>query len=428
MEQAFDTLLHSDLPATATQHPRRLRGLLTAVLPLALIGAGLAVYLSGFKPRVTDPVYRTHLVDRGAVSKTVTASGTLSARVTVTVGAQVSGRIQDLYVDYNTRVKKGQVIARIDPKLLAAEVARANANLAAAHAKLAQSRAATHEAKLQYERDRALAKKAIVATADVETKRAAAVSAAAEVQASLAAVAQAQATLKLVGANLGYATIISPIDGVVVSRSVDIGQTVAASLQAPTLFTIAQDLKRMEVHTSVAESDVGLIKEGMVVEFTVDAYPKEIFRGVVKQVRYEAQTVQNVVTYDAVVSVDNDALKLRPGMTANATFIIAKRENVLRVTAAATRWRPAGTEEGRGKRTAATKGERSPNKRRVFVLRDGEQKPERVELGLSDGKYFELLSGALKEGDQLIIAVDDPNAKAGAANAKARPAGRRRIL
>ncbi|HLU68600.1 MAG TPA: efflux RND transporter periplasmic adaptor subunit [Kofleriaceae bacterium] len=284
--------------------------------------------------------YATAPVTRGRIASQVTATGTLSPLVTVQVGSQVSGRIQELHADFNSEVKKGQVIAKIDPQIFQAEVARARANLTAASASVARAQAEARDAKQTWERTSSLASRGIVASAEADSARASYDAASAQVSAARAALSQARAAVEQAETNLAYTTIVSPIDGVVISRDVVVGQTVAASLQAPTLFTIAEDLAKMEVHTSVAESDVGSLAPGMPVEFTVDAYPSERFRGTVKQVRYSPTTVSNVVTYDAVVAVDNPELKLRPGMTADVTFLTEEREDALSVPNAALRFRP----------------------------------------------------------------------------------------
>jgi HlyD family secretion protein len=383
-------------------------------LVLALVGAGgVAAYFTLRDGNERPVQYKTERLRRGRLEKVVTATGTVSPLVTVTVGSQVSGRIQEIFVDYNSKVRKGQVVARIDPRLFRTEVDKAQANLTAARANLKKAEAAVREAKVQYERDRDLAKQKVVAPAEVETRLATFQSAKAQVAACKAAVEQAKAALSQARANLAYTTIVSPIDGVIVSRSVDVGQTVAAAMQAPTLFTIAEDLRKMEVHTSVAESDVGQLHEGMPVRFTVDAYPDERFHGVVKQVRYEAQTVQNVVTYDAVVSVDNAELKLRPGMTANASFIVAVREGVLKVPTAALRFRPsvlgrsAPARGGASPLPSARKGHRPRHTRRVWVLRRGKPVPAMVRTGLSDGSHSEVLGGELRPGDVVIVGVEE---------------------
>jgi len=335
-------------------------------------------------------------------------------------------------------VTKGQVIARLDDRTLDAALSKARANVTAARANLVKAQAAAHEAKLQYERDRGLAAQKVVAPAEVESRLATYQSAVAQVTASTASLSQAQAALSEAKINVAYATIVSPIDGVVVSRAVDVGQTVSASLQAPTLFLIAEDLRKMEIHTSVAESDVGLLTEGMKVRFTVDAHANNNFDGVVKQVRYEAQTVQNVVTYDAVVSVDNKELKLRPGMTANVTFIVDARDDVLRVPAAALRYRPAGAAPARersGSRPSGAAGQKGreargtakaadgtgtrPQPRTVWVLRNGAPQPVPIKAGLSDGTYVEVLEGKLSTSDRLITAAVDGQAAAAAPQASA---------
>ena len=286
--------------------------------------------------------FETVKVDRGRIVAKVTASGTLSAIVTVQVGSQVSGTIQKLSVDYNSPVRKGQLIAKLDPRLFQAAYEQAQANKVAAEGNLAKAEFQAVDADRQYKRSQALAARKLIAQADLDTAQATADAARAQVDASRGTLAQAKAGLSQAGVNLAYTSIYSPTDGVVISRNVDVGQTVAASLQAPTLFVIAEDLRKMQVDTWVAEADIGQLKGGMPATFTVDAYPGERFRGSVRQVRNAPQTLQNVVTYDAVIDVDNSAMKLRPGMTANVTFVTAERDNALRVPNAALRFRPNG--------------------------------------------------------------------------------------
>ncbi len=292
----------------------------------------------------TKVTYHTQPVGLGRISSTVTATGTLSPLNTVQVGSQVSGRILELFADFNSQVHKGQVVAKIDPSIIESNVAKAKANLQSSRAAVTKAEASLEDAEQKYERSKALADKKLVAAADVETARATYKSAQAQLVAARADLSQSKAALDQAKVNLEYTTIVSPIDGTVISRDVDVGQTVAASLQAPTLFTIAEDLRKMELHTSVAESDVGKLREGMDVTFTVDAFPETQFRGVVKQIRNSPQTEQNVVTYDAVVSVENDALKLRPGMTANVTYIVARKRGVIVVPNAALRFNPPASE------------------------------------------------------------------------------------
>jgi len=340
--------------------------------------------------------YETAKVERGRIVAKVTASGTLSALVTVQVGSQVSGRIQEIHVDFNSPVRKGQVLARIDPQIFRAAVEQAKANLAAAEGNLAKARAQAVDAHRQFDRSRSLLQEGqLIAQSDVDTADANAQSADAQVQAMQGSVAQARASLDQAEVNLGYTAITSSIDGTVISRDVDVGQTVAASLQAPTLFTIAQDLKKMQVDTNVSEADVGKLSAGMPSAFTVDAFPGETFKGMVRQIRNAPQTVQSVVTYDAVIDVNNPDLRLRPGMTANVTFTYAEKSDALRLPNAALRFRPPAE--------IAAKAPRPERDRRiVWVLRDGQPKPLSVRTGISDGSATEIAEGDLREGDDLI--------------------------
>ena len=413
---------------------RRARLLLTAIVVVGG-GAGVAAWRRGGKK--PEPRFETVTIDRGRIVGRVTATGTLSALVTVQVGSQVSGRLSQILVDFNSRVKKGQVIARLDAQLFQAAVEQARANHMAAQANVQKARVQVGEAERQLARTRALAEKNLVAAAELDTAQAGAESARAQVAASEGALAQTRAALHHATINLGYTTIVSPIDGVVISRNVDVGQTVAASLQAPTLFTIAEDLRKMQVDTSVAEADVGKLKPGMAASFTVDAYPGEKFRGTVRQVRNAPQTVQNVVTYDAVIDVENGDLRLKPGMTANVTFIWAEKDGVLRVPNAALRFRPpaemmaaSGSPDGgaprNGTREARPGGmggglgdgrdpgrrrEEDGSQRRVWALRAGRPQLVPIKVGLSDGTISELVEGDLKEGDALITEIAGGEAK-----------------
>jgi HlyD family secretion protein len=290
----------------------KLRKIATTAVTLALLaGGGWLLYERFGRTEAVKIEYRTAAAERGRVTATVTASGTLSPLKTVQVGSQVSGRILELYADFNSEVKKGDLLAKLDPSLIESDKTRARASLLSAQANLTRAIADRDNAKVVYDRTKSLADSKVVAAQDVEATLVAWKAAKANVESAQAAVSVARAAIETVDVNLTYTTIVSPIDGVVISRDVSVGQTVAASLSAPTLFTIAEDLKAMEVHTNVAESDVGMLKPEMSVRFTVDAYPSERFRGTVFQIRNAPQTVQNVVTYDAVVRVDNDQLKLR---------------------------------------------------------------------------------------------------------------------
>ena len=398
------------------------------VLFLAVVGALGAGGFFALRARASDggPTYEATEATRGRVASQVTATGTLSPVVTVEVGSQVSGRIQELLVDFNSQVKKGQVVARIDPELIKSDVAKAKANLSAARAAVSRADAERIDAKKKFERMGAMASQELVARAEVETAQATYDTAIAGVSSAKAALTQASAALKQQETNLTYTTIRSPIDGVVISRDVSVGQTVAASLQAPKLFTIAEDLAQMEVHTSVAESDVGSLKEGMAVEFTVDAFPAERFAGTVKQVRYSPTTVQNVVTYDAVVAVDNAELKLRPGMTADVTFMVQERDDALLVPNAALRFRPPdapadaqrpardATASRQARGAGAGRGNRA-SRRVVWKLGlDGKPVAAHVEIGISDGRQTEIVSGDLAPGDKVITATAGQAPPAGA--------------
>jgi HlyD family secretion protein len=317
---------------------RRFTGLAVALVILG--GAGFGIWR--WKARHAKPPveYDTVTIDRGKIVARVTATGTLSALVTVQVGSQVSGRIAKLSVDYNTPVKRGQIIAKIDPQLFQAALEQARANHLAAQGNLAKTQAQERDAQRQFDRAKSLLERRLIAQADYDTAEANLDVAKGQRAASEGQLAQAAAALHQAQVNLAYTDIVSPTDGVVISRSVDVGQTVTASFQTPTLFVIAQDLRKMQVDTSVAEADVGRLQSGMEATFTVDAFPGERFPGVVRQIRNAAQTVQNVVTYDAVIDVANPDLKLRPGMTANVTFIASEKDDVLRVANAGVRFRP----------------------------------------------------------------------------------------
>ena len=367
-------------------------------------------------------------VERGDVTGRVTATGTLSALVTVQVGSQVSGRIAELNADFGQRVKRGQVIAKLDRRMFEAQAEQGRANSEAAGGDLEKAQAQAEEAERKLKRTRTLADQNLVAKAELDAAETAAKAAKAGVAAASGNRAQAAAGWHQAKVNLGYTTIISPINGIVISRNVDVGQTVAASLQAPTLFTIAEDLSKMQVHAAVSEADVGRLEPGMTATFVVDAYPDRRFKGVIRQIRDAPQTLQNVVTYDAVVDVDNSDLRLKPGMTANVTFVYAERKGVLRIPSAALRFRPpeellgTGAKVGDGKKkhkhkiekqagavtpppvspAAANGSATAPPTKTVWAL-DGEKLREvPVEIGVSDGTKVEVRKGELTEGDVLV--------------------------
>jgi HlyD family secretion protein len=385
------------------------------IVVAAGIGTGAALWAkrSSGKPKVQ---WETTAAARGRITARVTATGTLSALVTVQVGTQVSGSLQKIYVDFNSPVKKGQIIAKIDPRLFQAALENARANHAQAKAALHRDEVQATLADRQFKRQAALAKDKLISPADFDTAESAARTAVAQLEAARANVNQAQAGMNQAEVNLNLTNIISPTDGVVISRNVDVGQTVAASLQAPVLFTIAEDLRKMQVHTSVSESDVGRLRPGMEATFTVDAFPGQSFKGTVRQIRNAATTVQNVVTYDAVIDVENPDLSLRPGMTANVTFVVANKDDVLHIPNSALRFRPSADlasflklEIPKGKRPGGergpggqARGEGEDAGRTVWVLKDQMPSPARIKVGVSDGSKTEVTEGPLQLGDLVI--------------------------
>jgi HlyD family secretion protein len=403
-------------PAQAEANRPARRRIVSRLMPwvaltLAIGAGGFAWYRYSESERTPKIRYESVALGRGPISAKVTASGTLSALVTVLVGSQVSGRLESIRVDYNSPVKKGQVIATIEPALFKAAVEQARANLVSAKAELDKSKAQAIDAERQHKRSETLVSQKLIAQAEFETAEANASVAKAQVSASEAGVEQARAALNHAEVNLKYTTILSPIDGVVISRSVDVGQTVAASLQAPTLFTIAQDLTKMQVDTSVAEGDVGKIQPGMKVSFVVDAHPAERFEGSVRQVRDAPTTVQNVVTYDAVIDVDNSKKLLKPGMTANVTFVYAQKDSVLYVPNAALRFKPDSRLLEQMGAEGSALATLKPGERFVWVLKGGKPRREVVVTGISDGSQTEITSGNVREGDRAVIeAVGAPSA------------------
>ncbi len=385
------------------------------VLAVALVAGAGFWWRAAHRPK--EAKFTTTAVEKGKITARVTATGTLSALVTVQVGAQVSGRLMEIKVDFNSPVKKGQVVARLDPALFNAALEQAKANLLAAQGQLVKAKAQAVDADRQFNRNKQLRDQNLIAQADLDTSQANADAARAQVAANEGDLAQAKAQLHQAQINLDYTTIVSPTSGVVISRSVDVGQTVAATLAAPTLFTIAQDLTKMQVDTNVAESDVGKLTAGMEASFAVDAYPNERFKGKVRQIRNSPQIVQNVVTYDAVIDVDNTALRLKPGMTANVTFVYAEKDDVMRVPNAALRFRPPpellkhedGADGGAAhEHKPRNKDGLASDHRTVWVLRDGKPRMVRVKIGISDGTLTEIVDGALSVenplnvGDQVI--------------------------
>jgi HlyD family secretion protein len=363
---------------------------------LIVSGIIIAIAVAGFillRGKGNEPQYRFDKVVKGDIEMAVTATGTVNPVTTVLVGTQVSGTIKNIYVDFNSPVKKGQLIARIDPALFEAQVNQARANLFSAKANLEKAQATLVDAGRSMNRNKELFAKNLIARSDLDTAETNNETAKASVSAAKSQVAQTEATLSLAETNYYYTKIVSPVDGIVVSRNVDVGQTVAASFQTPTLFSIAQDLTKMQIDTNVAEADIGKVNVGQNVEFTVDAYSETTFKGKVWQVRNAPITVQNVVTYDVVIQVANPDLKLKPGMTANVSIIVSTKKDVLKIPNPALRFKPAE----KSKTVAQQKGSA------VWILEQDKQKRVPISTGISDGNYTELVSGEIKEGQELIV-------------------------
>lgn len=372
-------------------HRRRpWRSIVVAALLVLVAAAGVRWYLA---PR-TAVAYVSAQVSRGAVTPYVTASGSVNPVVTVQVGTYVSGVIQELYCDFNTRVKAGQLCARIDPRPYQVLVDQDAAALAAARAQLVKDQAGLGYARLNYERQIKLVAANLASRDAVDLARSSFDQAHAQVGLDEATVVQRQAALDAARVNLGYTNITSPVDGTVVSRNITQGQTVAASFQTPTLFLIATDLTHMEVDASVSESDIGKVKTGDRASFTVEAFPSHVFRGRVMQVRQSPQTIQNVVTYDVVVQADNPQLLLKPGMTADVRIVTAEVRDALRVPAEALRYWPETVPKPPQDGSAAP---------RVWRLRDGRPVAVPVTVGLTDDTHAQIERGALAPGDAVIV-------------------------
>jgi len=419
---------------------------LYVVLICLLLGAGAYYFWGWDEQNGSNQRYRMVKVERGDITSSVTATGTINPVVTVLVGSQVSGTIKALYADFNSRVKEGQVIAQIDPALFEAQVEQARANVLKAQAGLANAQAtvqvaranlykaevAVADTKRSLDRNAPLAERKVVAQQVLDTAQANYDSAVAQrdalkaqllvadaqVESEKANVENTKAALRMAETNLRYTTIRSPVTGIVISRNVDVGQTVAASLQAPTLFTIAKDLTQMQVDTNFSEADIGRIETGQEATFTVDAYPETTFRGKVSEIRNAPQTIQNVVTYDVVIMVANPDLKLKPGMTANVTIIVVREKGILKIPNAALRFQPQSAQR---ESTNIGSAQRKPEQRQgpaesvspsgadqkrqatVWVVSpEGKPAPVSVALGITDGTFSEVVSRDLNEGTEVI--------------------------
>ena len=398
----------------------KLRSVIVIVVVLAAGATAYAIYQKR-SSKSSEPKYRTEVVDEGTVSETVTATGTISAVTTVQVGSQVSGIIAKIYVDFNSPVTKGQLLAELDPTPFKLQVQQRQADVQ-------QSTVQMRNAEVQFNRSKRLIDQQLVPQADFDAAKA-------NFEGMQAQVAQSIAALRQSETNLSYTNIYSPIDGVVVARQYDIGQTVAASFQAPTLFTIAEDLTKMQVQADVDQSDISRVASGQTARFTVDAYPEETFVGKISQIRLNATQNQNVITYPVIIDVSNPDGRLKPKMTADVVVEVAKVDDVLRVPNAALRFKPievgrAGDNDGNGgggggQRAAAqgapgqggaARGMRAaaqalgdgarPQRRQhtVYVVSgDNTVKPVTVRTGISDGRFTAILDGELKAGDKIAV-------------------------
>ncbi|ODT45136.1 MAG: hypothetical protein ABS70_03855 [Nitrospira sp. SCN 59-13] len=386
---------HDHAPATINQPtlPRRQH---RAAVVIGIVGIVTLLATAFWYWWSDDPVnghYKTVTIDRGPITALVTATGAVNPVISVQVGSQVSGKVAKLYADFNSVVREGQVLASIDQKPYQAKVSQAKAALKSAEAGLAKARNMLVQKRLELTRMAALRKQQFVAQSDLDLARTAARDAEAQVDVSQAQVDQAKATLDSAELDLGYTTIFSPVNGTVVSRNVEEGQTVVASFQTPTLFVLAQDLTRMQVIANVSESDIGGVTEGKSADFRVDAYPRESFHGIVTQVRNAPVSIQNVVTYDVVISVDNPDLKLKPGMTANITIVTARNEDALRAPNAALRFRMPGVPVDR----------KTPH---LWILdAAGRVRAVPVSLGIADSLYTDITSSGIHEGDAAIVGL-----------------------
>ena len=363
--------------------------LVVATVVFAIVGG-----ISGSK----QVKYDTKDIERCTITQVVEASGTINPVNTVSVGSTVSGLSKEIYVDYNDVVKKGQILAQIDPANFIAQVQQNQAQINNAQANLQKLQAIANYDQKQYARYKNLYAKNFVAKSELDEKLSTYQSDLAQMNAARAQINQYQASLKTAQTNLGYTKIVAPVDGTVISREIDLGSPVAASFQAPELFTIAQDLTKMQIEVSVSEADIGKVKEGQDVTYTLDGYPDSTFEGKVSQVRLSPTTVSNVVTYTVIVDVNNEDLKLKPGMTANVSIITNKSENVLCVPNMALKFTPD------------INGPKYKNQG-LWILENGRAKRVDIETGASDDSSTEVISKSLGEGMKVIMGIQGKNSK-----------------
>lgn len=370
--------------------------ILITMLALAVIFCGLHFV----QQQKEKPKFKTERVERRTISTQVEASGVIKPVTTVNIGAQVSGQIKEIYVDYNSEVKKGQLLAQIDPSLFESQVQKAQGDLLAAQANYAQVKSVLDYQQKNYQRYQNLYKKNYVSKSDLDLAKSDYYSNLARLNAQSAQISQAKANLDNAVTNLGYCKIVSPVDGVVITRNVDVGQTVASSFQTPTLFEVAQDLTKMQIEVNVSEADIGKVKEGQKAEYTLDGYPDKVFEGTISQVRISPTTVSNVVTYSVIVSVDNPDNILKPGMTANVSIISGRSENTLSVSSAALKFTLDNL----------TGGKKYENQG-IWIMKN--KTPVRVDIktGIKNLDYAEIISDEISEGDMVITGIIDKNKK-----------------
>lgn len=406
--------------------PRR-RTLAAAIFLLLLAGAAGGGWY-WWHGRAAAPRYVTQAATRGDIERSVTMTGTVDPVTTVQVGSYVSGIVKTLGCDFNTEVKIGQVCARIDPEPFELVVEQDRADLATSEAQLKKDQAALTYAKLSLERDVKLLKDGVVSADQVDSDRNTEAQAEAQITFDQASVIGKKAALRAAEVNLAYTDIASPVEGTVISRNIDVGQTVVSNLQSSTLFLIAKDLTKMQVDTNVAEADIAAVKVGQAATFAVQAFPDKEFEGVVRQIRQAPVTVQSVVTYDVVVDVGNPAKQLLPGMTADTHIITAQARNVLRVPLPAIRFIPAEIAkrraEMREKRDAGKaegggedRPRRGPPGARVWVMKDGKLTPVPVKVGLDDGTLVEVSGEGLQPGDKVVVS-EQHDTEAAASNTR----------
>jgi HlyD family secretion protein len=380
------------------------------IIGILVVGVAIGGYVFFGGERKIPIRYKAVPVEKGAIVSVVNATGTINPVTMVQVGSQVTGMVESLHADFNSVVKKDEVVARIDPFPYRARRDQASANLANAKAAVLKSKADLSQRKRELDRVQSLIKQQFVSQNDVDVAVTAYEGAGAQLAVSDAAVKQAQAALEAAELDLTYTVIKAPIDGIVISRLVEVGQRISASMSIPVIFTIAQDLTKMQVDANVSEADIGGITEGRDVAFTVDAYPGQRFQGKIRQVRNSPINVQNVVTYDVVVGVDNTDLRLKPGMTANVSIIVARKEDTLKVPNSALRFVPPKTTEGAagqaGRPVAAPARERSGSKTVWRMNAAGDPESVAVQTGISDGLVTEITGGELREGESVIVGIE----------------------